>query len=177
MKKCIANLVLLTVAALAVNLCIANENPGNARTKFTSSAGRIIEIDRPSNIISVPGRVARLVHDCSDDFQHCLTDGHGMSFSYFKKCVDSGSMSNYKRLRFRPRIVSVLHEHEWLIFDGAPRFMFHYVMGKGIVGIYFARKPGTDFRGLLKAKNFRVSSLDAEEYKIVSANTEAACVN
>lgn len=141
---------------------------------FTASDGKVIEVDTRTGTFRTPRSRGALLHDCSDNFQTCLTDHHGFAFAYFRKCNDAVS-EGYKRLRFHPRIVSVLHGNLWLVFDAAPKYMFHYDDSKGIVGIYIGPTPSFDFRSVLHDRNFRVASLDAMEYRISGSDAVAAC--
>jgi len=105
----------------------------------------------------------------------CLTDNHGFAFAYFRRCNDA-AYGDYKHLRFPPKIVSVLHNTDvWMVFDAAPKYLFHYANSKGIVGIYLGPTPSYDFRSVLHDRNFKVSSLDAVEYRITGSDTVAAC--
>ena len=83
---------------------------------------------------------------------------------------------DYKRLRFRPKFVSVLHNNVWMVFDAGPNYLFHYTDFKGIVGIYLGPTPSFDFRSLLHARTFRLDSFfDAMEYHITASEPVAAC--
>jgi len=62
-----------------------------------------------------------------------------------------------------------------MVFDAAPKYMFHYAYSKGIVGIYVGPTPSFDFRSVLHDRNFRLASLDAMEYRITGSETVAAC--
>jgi hypothetical protein len=73
-------------------------------------------------------------------------------------------------------ILSVLHNSDiWMVFDAAPRYLFHYAYSRGIVGIYLGPTPLFDFRSVLHDRNFKLASLDAMEYRITSSDTVAAC--
>ncbi len=147
-------------------------NHVDVRAVFTSPTGGVIELDTRTGTLRTPRGKYKGLHDCSDDFQTCLTDDHGFAFSFFKKCNEAES---YKSLRFTPKIRSVLHGHLWMIFDASPGFMFHYVVPKGIVGIYVGRTPDFDFRRTFSDRDFRLDSLDAMQYHIAGSDTVAAC--
>jgi hypothetical protein len=115
-------------------------------------------------------RSARL-SDCSNEFQMCLTDRRGFAFAYFRNCNDV----DYKPLKFNPRIVSVPHNHLWMVFDAVPGYMFHYLIPKGVVGIYVAPTSSFDFRHLLRDRNLHWDQLDAMEYRLAGSDTIAAC--
>lgn len=134
----------------------------------------MIELDTKSGTLVTPRSRSGALQDCSDKFQACLTDHHGFAFAYFRKCNDAG-LGDYKRLRFRPKIVSVLHGNIWMVFDTAPKYLFHYTDSKGIIGIYLGPTASFDFRSVLHDRNFKLSSLDATEYHITGSETVAAC--
>jgi hypothetical protein len=105
----------------------------------------------------------------------CLTDHRGFAFAYFRKCSDAGS-GDYNRLRFPPKVVSVLHNTDvWMVFDASPNYLFHYAYSKGLVGIYLGPTASFDFRTILHDRNFQLSGLDAMEYRITGPDTVAGC--
>jgi hypothetical protein len=162
-------LVLVTVPAQSVL-----SDQAGLHAKFAASNGDTIELDTRTGTLNTPRSRGNRLKDCSDKFQVCLTDNHGFAFAYFGKCTDAG-FGDYKRLRFRPKIVSVLHGNLWMGFEAAPNYMFHYIDSKGIVGIYSGRTASFDFRSVLRDQNFKVFSLDAMEYRITTSDTVAAC--
>jgi len=166
-------LILLVTLLSAATAQSVSEQP-EIKGKFSASNGNVIELDTKTGTLVTPRSRGTALQDCSDKFQVCLTDHHGFAFAYFRKCTDAG-FGDYKRLRFRPKIVSVLHGNLWMVFDAAPNYMFHYIDSKGIVGIYIGPTASFDFRSVLHDRNFKVFSLDATEYRITSSDTVAAC--
>jgi hypothetical protein len=144
------------------------------QARFAASNGDVIELDTRTGTFDTPRSRGTALQDCSDKFQVCLTDHNGFAFAYFRKCNDAG-FGDYKRLRFRPKVVSGLHGSLWMVFDAAPNYMFHYTDSKGIVGVYLGPTAQFDFRSVLHDRNFKVFSLDAMEYRITGSNTVAAC--
>jgi len=142
--------------------------------KFKASNGAVIKLDTQTGTLDTPRSRSTGLQDCSDKFQVCLTDHHGFAFAYFRKCNDA-AYGDYKRLRFRPKLVSVLHNNLWIVFDAAPNYLFHYTYSKGIVGIYLGPTPSFDFRSVLHDRNFQLASLDAMEYRITGSDKVAAC--
>ena len=141
---------------------------------FTASNGDVIELNTHTGSLVTPRSRNTRLQDCSDGFQVCLTDHHGFAFAYFRNCNDAG-YGDYKRLKFRPRIISVLHNNVWMVYDASPNYLFHYIDSKGLVGIYVGPTASFDFRSVLRDRNFHLDSLDAMEYRITSPNTIAAC--
>lgn len=143
--------------------------------KFAASNGDAIILDTRTGTLDSPRSRGTELEDCSDKLQVCLTDHDGFAFAYFRKCDEAG-LGKWKRLRFRPRVVSVLANSDvWMVFDAAPKYMFHYGYLRGIVGIYLGPTPSFDFRSVLRERNFRMDTLDPLEYRIVGADTVAAC--
>jgi hypothetical protein len=168
-------LVLLLMLLSATTAQSASSEPTGFHATFAASKGSVIELDTQTGVLRTPRAQGTRLHDCSDKTQVCLTDRHGFAFSYFRECNDAGS-GDYKRLRFPPKIVSALHNSDvWMVFDAAPKYMFHYAYSKGIVGIYVGPTPSFDFRSVLHDRNFRLASLDAMEYRITGSETVAAC--
>jgi len=147
---------------------------GKRKATFKSSNGDIIELDTQAGLLVTPRSRSTLLKDCSGKSQVCLTDGHGFAFAYFRKCSDAGS-DDYKNLRFRPRIVSVLHDSDvWMVFDASPKYLFHYAYGRGIVGIYMGPTASYDFRNVLHNHKFRLGDLEAMEYRITASSDAVA---
>ena len=141
---------------------------------FATSNGDVIELDTRTGTFTRRSRNTQL-QDCSDKVQVCLTDHHGFAFAYFRKCNDAGS-DDYKTLRFPPKVVSVLHNSDvWMVFDAAPKYMFHYAYSKGIVGIYLGPTDSFDFRSVLRDKNFQLANLYALEYRKTTSGAVAGC--
>ena len=171
---CVVQVLILLVTMLSgATAQSASEHPG-IKGKFSAPNGEVIELDTKTGTLVTPRSRSTALQDCSDKFQACLTDHHGFAFAYFRKCNDAG-LGDYKRLRFRPKIVSVLHGNIWMVFDAAPNYLFHYTDSKGIIGIYRGPTASFDFRSVLHDRNFKLSSLDAVEYRIVGSETVAAC--
>ncbi len=171
---CVLQMLILLVTLLSAATAQSVSEQPEIKGKFSASNGNVIELDTKTGTLVTPRSRGTALQDCSDKFQVCLTDHHGFAFAYFRKCTDAG-FGDYKRLRFRPKIVSVLHGNLWMVFDAAPNYMFHYIDSKGIVGIYIGPTASFDFRSVLHDRNFKVFSLDATEYRITSSDTVAAC--
>ena len=155
-----------------------SEPPSRARVKatFKSSDGRVIELDTQSGLLVSPRSRGTRLKDCSDKLQVCLTDNHGFAFAYFRRCSDAGS-GDYKSLRFRPRIISVVHGSDlWMVFDASPGYLFHYAYDRGIVGIYIGPAASYDFRDALHSQSFRINDIATMEYRVdASANAVLPC--
>ena len=171
----VIQMLILLVALLSVATAqsVSSEHAG-IKGAFTALHGDMIELDTRTEILATPRSRNTQLQDCSDKFQVCLTDHHGFAFAYFRKCNDA-AFGDYKRLKFRPKVVSVLHNNVWMVFDAAPNYMFHYVDSKGIVGIYLGPTASFDFRSIFQEQNFKLASLDALEYRITGYGTVAAC--
>lgn len=168
-------LVLLLMPFSATTAQSGSPEPVGFHATFAASRGDVIELDSQTGVLRTPRAQASGLRDCSDKTQVCLTDRHGFAFAYFRKCDDAG-LGDYKRLRFVPKIVSVLHNSDvWMVFDAAPKYLFHYAYSKGIAGIYLGRAPSLDFRSTFHDRNFQLASLDAMEYRISGSETVAAC--
>jgi len=166
-------ILLVTLLSTATAQSVPSEHAG-LHASFSASNGDVIELDTETGTLVTPRSRSTALQDCSDKFQVCLTDHHGFAFAYFRKCNDA-AFGDDKRLRFRPRVVSVLHGNVWMVFDAAPNYMFHYSDSKGIVGIYLGPTASFDFRSVLHERNFKVFSFDAMEYRITGSDTVAAC--
>jgi hypothetical protein len=167
-------ILLVTLLSAATAQSVSSDHAGIEAT-FAASNGHVIELNTRTGTLVTPRSRDTVLQDCSDKVQVCLTDHHGFAFAYFRKCNDAGS-GDYKRLRFRPKVVSVLHNSDiWMVFDAAPHYLFHYAYSKGIVGIYLGPTASFDFRSVLHDRNFQLASLDAMEYRITSSDTAAAC--
>jgi hypothetical protein len=175
MKRSTQVLILLvTLVSAATAQSVSSDHAGLQAT-FAASNGDVIKLDTRTGTFVTPRSRNTGLQDCSDKFQVCLTDHHGFAFAYFRKCNDAGS-ADYKRLRFRPKVVSALHNSDiWMVFDAAPKYLFHYAYSKGIVGIYFGPTASFDFRSVFHDRNFQLASLDAMEYRITDSDTAAAC--
>jgi len=139
---------------------------------FKAPNGDTIEFDTRTGAIRLPRSPDGKLEDCSDPYQYCVTDHHGFSFSYFRSCKD---IPDGLRLRFPPRIVSVLHGHLWTVSNSAPNYLFHSVIGQGLVGILVGPTPSFDFRSALHNPNFSVFDFEAREYHIVGSDGILAC--
>ena len=166
-------ILLVTLLSAATGQQVPSDDAGCHAT-FKASNGDLIKLDTQTGALDTPRSRGTRLQDCSDRVQVCLTDHRGFAFAYFRKCNDAGF--GYKRLRFPPKVVSVLHNSDVsMVFDAAPKYLFHYAYSKGIVGIYLGPTASFDFRSVLHDRNFRVASLDAMEYRIASSDTVAAC--
>jgi hypothetical protein len=168
-------LILLVALISAARVQPASSDPSGLHATFVASNGDAIELNTRTGAFRTPHSRGAGLRDCSDKFQVCLVDGHGFAFAYFRKCSDAG-FGDYKRLRFPPKIVSVLHNSDvWMVFDSAPNYLFHYGYSKGVVGIYVGPTPSFDFRSVFHDLNFQLASLDAMEFRISGSDTVAAC--
>ena len=174
MRCSIRMLILLVALFSAAAAQSSSAKQIGFHAKFKASNGAVIKLDTQTGTLDTPRSRSTGLQDCSDKFQVCLTDHHGFAFAYFRKCNDA-AYGDYKRLRFRPKLVSVLHNNLWIVFDAAPNYLFHYTYSKGIVGIYLGPTPSFDFRSVLHDRNFQLASLDAMEYRITGSDTVAAC--
>jgi hypothetical protein len=163
---------LLMLLSAATAQQVSSDGAGYHAT-FKASDGDMIKLDTRTGTLDAPRSRGTGLKDCSDKVQVCLTDNHGFAFAYFRECNDAG-FGNYKRLRFPPKVVSVLHNSDvWLVFDAAPNYLFHYAYSKGIVGIYLGPTALFDFSSVFHDRSFRLSSL--AEYHITNSDTVAAC--
>lgn len=165
-------LVALLSAALAQS---GSYNDAGLKATFKASNGRLIDLDLRAGVLVTPRSRSTRLKDCSDKDQVCLTDNKGFAFAYFRKCNDAGS-DDYKTLQFPPKVVSALHNSDvWMVFDAAPKYLFHYAYSKGIVGIYLGPTASFDFRSVLHDKNFQLANLDASEYRKTTSGAVAGC--
>lgn len=167
-------ILLVTLLSAGAAQSVSSDHVGLHAT-FAASNGDVMELDTRSGTLNTPRSRGTRLQDCSDKVQLCLVDHHGFAFAYFRKCNEAGS-GDYKRLRFRPKVVSVLHNSDlWMVFDVSPKYLFHYAYSKGIVGIYVGPTASFDFRSVFQDRNFQLASLDAMEYRITGSSTVAAC--
>ncbi len=164
-------ILLITLLLTAAAQQLSSKEPGY-HAIFKGSYGDVIELDTRTGTLNTPRTRSTDLQDCSDKFQVCLTDHHGFAFAYFRKCNDA-VFENYARLKFKPIILSVLHNNAWMIFDAAPNYLFHYVDSKGIVGIYIGPTASFDFRSVLRDHSFQLSSLG--EFRIAGSETIPPC--
>lgn len=169
----------MLIVAVALLSAAAAQQVSSANTgyhaKFVASNGDVIKLDTRTGTLETPRTHSTDLQDCSDKVQVCLTNNHGFAFAYFRKCNDPGLWDN-TRLRFPPKVVSVLHNTDvWFVFDASPNYLFHYKYSKGIVGIYIGPTASYDFRSVLRDPNFRVFDLDSVEFRIIGSDTVAAC--
>jgi hypothetical protein len=169
--------IMLLTAATAQQLPSKSPSYAKVQATFKSSNGDVIDLHTQAGLLVTPRPRIILLKDCSDKSQVCLTDRHGFAFAYFRKCSDAGS-GDYKSLRFRPKVVSVLHDSDiWMVFDASPKYLFHYAYGRGIVGIYKGPTASYDFRNVLHDQNFRIGDLEAMEYRITASSDAVAPCN
>lgn len=170
-----AMFTLLTVLLVVAVGPTASCGSTGAHAVFKASDGKVIVLDTRTGTLRTPQSQGTVLQNCSDKFQTCLTDHHGFAFAYFRNCNDV----DYKRLKFPPKIVSVLDNatwDTWMVFDASPNYMFHYAGAKGIVGIYVGPTPSFDFRSLFHDRNLRLDKFDAMEYRIIpGSDAIAAC--
>ena len=152
----------------------SSDNAGLKAT-FKASNGKVINFDLRTGVLVTPGSRSTRLKDCSDKHQVCLTDNYGFAFAYFRKCNDAGA-NDYKMLRFPPKVISALDNNDvWMVFDAAPKYLFHYAYSKGIVGIYLGTTDSFDFRSILHDKNFQLANLNAPEYRKITSGAIAGC--
>jgi hypothetical protein len=149
--------------------------PVRVKAAFVRSDGSSIVLNTWNGTLVTPRSRSTGLQDCGDTTQVCLTDHRGFAFAYFRKC-DDATAEGYRSLRFSPKVVTAVHNRDmWMVFDAAPRYLFHYAYSKGIVGIYLAPTPSFDFRSVLRDRNFQVEKLDSAEYRITGSQDVAAC--
>lgn len=163
--------VLFVVLVAAVTAQTASCDSAGMHAIFKAPNGRIIALDTHTGTLRTPRFQGTALHDCSNRFQTCLTNHRGFAFAYFRNCNDV----DYKKLKFHPKIVSALHNNLWMVFDASPNYMFHYVIPKGIVGIYVGPTPSFDFRSLFRERNLQLDKLNGMEYRITGTESVAAC--
>jgi hypothetical protein len=175
MKRFDAMLILLVALLSAAPAQSGSSDDAGLKATFKASNGRSIDLDLRAGILVRPRSRGTRLKDCSDKDQVCLTDNNGFAFAYFRKCNDAGS-DDYNTLRFPPKVVSALHNSDvWMVFDAAPKYLFHYAYSKGIVGIYLGPTASFDFRSVLHDKNFQLANLDASEYRKTTSGAVAGC--
>ena len=168
-------LILLVALLSAAPVQSASSDDVGPKATFKASNGRVISLDLRTGILVTPRSRSTRLKDCSDQDQVCLTDNNGFAFAYFRKCNDAAS-DEYKTLRFPPKVVSVLDNSDvWMVFDAAPKYLFHYAYSKGIVGIYLGPTDSFDFRALLHNRNRQMANLDALEYRKTNPGVLAGC--
>ena len=162
----------LTLFSLAAGQQVSSGNAGYHAT-FQGSYGEVIKLDIRNGSLDTPCGRSTGLEDCSDKLQVCLTNHQGFAFAYFRKCNDP-ELWDYTRLRFIPKVISVLHNTDlWMVFDAAPNYLFHYAYSKGILGIYIGPTASYDFRIAFHDRSFRSSTL--QEFRIAGSDTVAAC--
>src|SRR5450631_780113 len=118
-------ILLVTLLSAATAQSVSSDRAGFKAT-FAASNGNVIKLDTRTGTLDTPHSRGAGLQDCSDKVQACLTDHHGFAFAYFRKCNDAG-YGDYKRLRFPPKVVSVLDNTDvWMVFDASPKYLFHY---------------------------------------------------
>jgi hypothetical protein len=169
------SLVFLTamLTVMAVNRTSADES-NQMHAVYTSTRGHDIVLDSGSGALRLPRSKGGDLIDCSDSFQTCLTDNKGFAFSYFRKCDDDVA-NGHGKLRFNPHIISVLHQHVWMVFDEAPNYLFEYLIPKGLISIYVGATPSYDFREALHDPNFRVGDLGSLRYRASGPTYIGSC--
>lgn len=175
MKRSDGMLILLVALLSAASAQSRPSDDAGFKATFKASNGRLINLDLRGGILVTPRSRSTWLKDCGNKDQVCLTDNSGFAFAYFRKCNDAAS-DDYKTLRFPPKVVSALDNSDvWMVFDAAPKYLFHYAYSKGIVGIYLGPTASFDFRSVLHDKNFQLASLDASEYRKTTSGAVAGC--
>lgn len=170
MRNALTSVLVVTLLAAVISQTASCGSTG-VRVVFKASNGKEIVLDTRTGTLRTPNSKAFTLSDCGNKFQTCMTNHHGFAFAYFRNCNDV----DYKQLTFYPKVVSALHGNFWMVFDASPNYMFHYMIPKGIVGIYVGPTPSYDFRSLFKNPNLHLDKLDAMEYHITGSGTVAAC--
>jgi hypothetical protein len=163
-------ILVFAISLIAVTTQAGSADRGDEPVVFRAKDGAVVVWDKRANTLRTPYSHTARLSDCSDEFQTCLTDHHGFAFAYFRNCKDV----NYGRLKFHPNIVAALH-NDWMVFDAAPNYMFHYAIPNGIVGIYVASTSSFDFRLRFGGRNLRLGKFDSMEYRVIGSDTIAAC--
>ena len=175
MKRFGGMLILLVTLLSTAPAQSGSSDGASLKATFKASNGKVINLDLRTGILVTPRSRSTRLKDCSDKDQVCLTDNNGFAFAYFRKCNDAEA-GDYKTLRFPPKVVSVLDNNDvWMVFDAAPKYLFHYGYSKGIVGIYLGPTDSFDFRSVLRDKNFQLANLDASEYRKTTSDVVAGC--
>jgi len=175
MKRFGGMLILLVSLLSAAPAQSGSSGNVGLKATFKASNGKVINLDLRTGILVTPRSRSSLLKDCSDKHQVCLTDNYGFAFAHFRKCNDA-SANDYKMLRFPPKVISALDNNDvWIVFDAAPKYLFHYAYSKGIVGIYLGPTDSFDFRSVLHDKNFQLANLDASEYRKTTSGAIAGC--
>jgi|SRR6185437_7164104 hypothetical protein len=168
-------MLILLVALLSVAPAQSASSDAGLKATFKASNAEVINLDLRAGILVTPRSRSTRLKDCSDEDQVCLTDNNGFAFAYFRKCNDAGA-GEYKTLRFVPKVVAVLDNSDmWMVFDAAPKYLFHYAYSKGIVGIYLGPTDTFDFRSVLHDKNSQLANMDASEYRKTTSGAVAGC--
>ena len=175
MKRFNRVLILLVTLLSAAPAQSASPDDAGRKATFKASNGSVINLDLRTGILLTPRSRSTRLEDCSNKDQVCLTDNNGFVFEYFRKCNDAGS-GDYKTLRFPPKVVSAVGNGDvWIVFDAAPKYLFHYAYSKGIIGVYLGPTDSFDFRSVLRDKNFQLANLDASEYRKTTSGAVAGC--
>lgn len=170
MKRLVQVFILLVMLVSSARGQSGSSDPAPPKATFAAANGKSIKLDFGTGTLVTPPSRSRQLEDCGDEFQVCITDHHGFAFAYFRKC-DNAELSSYKRLRFPPKVVSVLDNSDvWMTFDASHRYLFHYAYGRGIVGIYVGPTASYDFRSVLHDPRFSVGDLDKKEYKVTTVS-------
>jgi hypothetical protein len=165
-RRCI-----LALSATVSGMAAASSDPMHAT--FRSPSGDDIIVDTTPGAFRAPRAKETTLTDCSDEFQTCFTDGHGFAFSYYRKC--DANLQNESMLKFKPKILSVLHSYVWLVFDESPNYVFEYVDQRGLVGIFIGPTRDYDFRDAFRDRNFRIGDMEGFEYRAVDSRHIGKC--
>lgn len=168
--------VLLAGMLSQASACPAGNDSTGACATFVAENGSAIELNMQSMTVQSPHSKARALFDCGDTSHTCFTDRHGFAFAFAHACDNVGLGSGTMKRKLSPKIVSILHGNLWVVFDASPNYLFHYVIPKGVVGIYVGATPSYDFRSLFSNPNVQIGKLDAVEYRITAGSSAiAAC--
>jgi hypothetical protein len=175
MKLFTGMIILLVALFSAAPAQSGSSDDAGLKATFKASNGKMINLNLRTGILVTPRSRSTRLKDCSDKDQVCLTNNNGFAFAYFRKCDDAGT-DDYKRLRFPPKVVSAVDNSDvWMVFDAAPKYLFHYAYSKGIVGIYLGPTDSFDFRSVLHEKNFQLANLDSSEFRKTTSDAVAGC--
>ena len=167
-------LVTILLGLQSCNAVRVNDRMIHEEFRFVADDGRTIIVNFPAaRLVGVDGVVTALTN-CSNDYQTCAYDNRGFAFSFPKQC-DMALFSEASPLRYKPLVLSVVHDDSWVVFDSSPQYLFHYVDRKGVVGILLGREKHVDFRTLLRSNNIDLGSATYVELKAMSSKNMAAC--
>ena len=171
------NTIRRIVAGICGCIVVAQFSACAARStswQFDGPGGQTIELDVEEGVFLDQFGNVRPLRDCGDALQFCLTDDRDFAFSFAKTC---GLPQSEQKLKFSPNVIWALHNDSWVVFDESPGFMFHHVVGEGIVGIYAGAPEHPDFRDLLRSETSGPAAEGLREFTIQGSQSLAACTN